>query len=206
MKKFAGLFLLLAIICSPAVAQEKDSWKVFKRPPERSRFELGGGLLFRSFDNIDSSGMPTNLRLNQLGWAGYADYRFLHWLSLGADLSGAYHLSSENGNTQIYTAMIGPRFYPFGHEHKITPFGQVLFGRGFYGYNLESQGGFNPLSHWDNGYTWMAGGGLDVRYRRRWLIRIIEFDYEDSKFGASGAPSEGNYRVSVGLIYRFGVR
>jgi hypothetical protein len=206
MKKFAGLFLLLAIFCSPAVAQDKDSWKVFKRPPQRSRFELGGGLLFRSFDNIDSTGMPTNLRLDQLGWSGYADYRFLHWLSLGADLSGAYHFSSNNGNTQIYTGMIGPRFYPFGHEHKITPFGQVLFGRGFYGYNLESQGGFNPLSHWDNGYTWMAGGGLDVRYKRRWLIRIVEFDYEASHFGATGAPSEGNYRVSAGLIYRFGVR
>jgi|ERR1700722_11182425 hypothetical protein len=208
MKKFAGLFLLLAIFCSPAVAQEKDSWKVFKRPPTRSRFELGGGVLFRSFDNIDSTGQPaTNYqRLSQLGWSGYADYRFLRWLSIGGDLSGAYHLSSNNGNTQIYTVMIGPQFYPFGHDHKIIPFGHVLFGRGVYGFNLESQGGFNPLSRWDNAYTWMGGGGLDVKYKRRWLIRLIEADYEASHFGASGAPSEGNYRISVGLIYRFGVR
>jgi hypothetical protein len=206
MKKFAGLFLLLAIFCSPAVAQEKDSWKVFKRPPQRSRFELGGGLLFRSFYNINSTGTATGQRLNQLGWSGYADYRFLRWLSLGGDLSGAYHLSSNNGNTQIYTVMIGPRFYPFGHEHKITPFGQVLFGRGFYGYNLESQGGFNPFSRWTNGYNWMGGGGLDFRYKRRWLLRIPEVDYESSHFGASGQPSQGNFRLSVGLIYRFGVR
>ncbi|HEY0704398.1 MAG TPA: hypothetical protein VGD60_16615 [Candidatus Acidoferrales bacterium] len=206
MKKFAGLFLLLAIFCSPAVAQDKDGWRVFKKPPTRSRFELGGGVLFRSFDNIDSSGTPTNLRLDQLGWNAYADYRFLRWLSVAGDLSGAYHLSSTNGNTQIYNVMVGPQFYPFGHEHKITPFGHVLFGRGVYGYNLESQGGFNPLSHWDNGYTWMGGGGLDLRYKKRWRIRMIEVDYESSHFGKSGAPSEGNYRVSLGLIYRFGVK
>ena len=168
MKKVAGFLLLAAIFSSPAFAQqEKDSWSVFKKPPTKSRLELGGGVLFRSFSNLTPTGTPDNTRLNMLGFDTYADYRFLHWLSLGGDLSGTYHLSSENGNTQIYTVMLGPQIYPFGHNHKITPWGHVLFGRGFYGFNLESQGGFNPFSRWDNAFAWMGGGGLDLRWHGR---------------------------------------
>jgi len=208
MKKVAGLLLLMAIFCSPALAQqEKDSWSIFKKPPSKSRLELGGGVLFRSFSNLTPTGTPNNTRLNMLGFDTYADYRFLHWLSLGGDLSGTYHLSSENGNTQIYTVMLGPQIYPFGHNHKLTPWGHVLFGRGFYGFNLESQGGFNPFSRWDNAFALMGGGGLDLRFKRRWRIRLIEFDYESTKFNVSGSNGYGgNYRVSVGLLYRFGVR
>jgi hypothetical protein len=209
MKKVAGILLLVAIFCLPALAQDKDGWKTFKTRPTKSRLELGGGLLYRSFGNIASTGASTGTQLNTLGWSSYADYRFLRWLSVAGDLSGSYHLSSENGNTQIYTLMVGPQFYPFGHDHKITPFGHVLLGRGFYGYDLESQGGFNHFSHWDNGLAWMAGGGLDMKFKKRWRIRLIEVDYEETKFGTagtSGTSSEGNYRVSVGLIYRFGLK
>jgi hypothetical protein len=206
MKKVAGFLLLMAICCSPALAQEKDSWKVFKEKPTKTRFELGGGLLYRSFSNITSTGNSTGLKLDMLGWDVYGDYRFLKWLSIGGDLSGAYHLSSENGNTQIYTVMLGPQLYPLGHNHKITPWGHILFGRGLYGLNIESQGGFNPVSHWENDYAWMAGGGLDVQFKKRWKIRLIEADYEDTNFGVPGATSYSNYRVTIGALYRFGVK
>jgi outer membrane protein with beta-barrel domain len=206
MKKVAGILVLMAIFCAPAMAQDKDGWKVFKKPPTKSRLELGGGVLFRSFSNITANGTPTGTRLDMVGWSGYADYRFLRWLSIGGDLSGAYHLSSPNGNTQIYTVMLGPQIYPFGHDHKITPFGHVLLGRGFYGFDLESQGGFNHFSRWDNSLAWMGGGGLDVKFKRHWRIRLIEFDYESTKFAAPGSPGYGNYRVTGGLLYRFGIK
>ena len=206
MKKVAGFFLLVLISCSPALAQDRDGWKVFKKPPTRTRFELGGGVLFRSFSNLTPPGSPTGTRLDMVGWNGYADYRFLRWLSLGGELSGAYHLSGENGNTQIYTATLGPQIYPLGHDHKITPFGHILFGLGVYGFDLESQGGFNHFSRWDNSFAWMAGGGLDVKFKKRWRIRLVEFDYEDTKFNLSGTPGYGNYRVTAGLLYRFGLK
>lgn len=206
MKKVAGFFLMVLIFCSPVLAQDRDGWKVFKKPPTKTRFELGGGVLFRSFSNLTPTGSPTGTRLDMVGWNGYADYRFLRWLSLGGELSGAYHLSSENGNTQLYTLMLGPAIYPLGHDHKITPFGHVLFGPGFYGLDLESQGGFNHFSRWDHSLAWMAGGGLDVKFKKRWRIRLIEFDYEDTKFNVSGTPGYGNYRVTAGLLYRFGLK
>lgn len=202
MKKVAGILLLLAIFSAPAMAQ--DSWSVFKKKPTKSRLELGGGVLYRSFANIDSAGQATNTSLSMAGWSVYADYRFLRWLSIGGDLSGAYHLSSEFGDTQIYNVAIGPQFYPFGHTHKLTPWGHVLLGHGFYGFDLEPQGGFNHFSRWDNGFEWMAGGGFDLKWKRRWAIRILELDYESTRLGATGSPSQSNYRASVGLIYRFG--
>jgi hypothetical protein len=143
------------------------------------------------------------------GFSMYADYRIFRWLSVGADLSGAYNINSVNGNTQLYTLMFGARIYPLGHRHKITPFGEILVGPAYSGYNLESQGGFNSFSHWGWSTAWMGGGGFDVKFKKRWSIRLIELDYEHTNFsqinaGSYGGTSQGNYRVSVGMIYRFG--
>ena len=139
----------------------------------------------------------------------YADYRIFRWLSAAGDLSGAYNINSVNGNTQLYTLMLGARIYPLGHRHKITPFGEVLIGPGYSGYNLEPQGGFNEFSHWGWSTAWMGGGGVDVKFKKRWTIRLIEFDYEHTNFsqinaGSYAGTSQGNYRGAVGFIYRFG--
>jgi hypothetical protein len=159
--------------------------------------------MYRSLLEADSH------RLNMNGFSTYADYRIFRWLSVGADLSGTYNINSVNGNTQLYSLMFGARIYPLGHRHKITPFGEVLVGPAYSGYNLESQGGFNPYSHWGWSTAWMGGGGFDVKFKKRWTIRLIELDYEHTNFsqinaGSYGGSSQGNYRAAVGMIYRFG--
>ncbi len=50
-----------------------------------------------------------------------------------------------------------------------------------------------------------------MKFKKRWSIRLIEFDYEHTNFyqinaGNYGGTAQGNYRVSVGMIYRFGVK
>jgi hypothetical protein len=214
--KVAGILLLTALFCGRAMAQENSMFKPnlskFKpRKPDRAKFELGAGYSYRSF--LEPSPHPPNLsnRLNMNGFNVHGEYRIFRWLSAAGDISGTYNINSANGDTQMYTLMFGPEFYPLGHRHKITPFGHFLIGEGFSVYNLESQGGFAPVSHWDNGYVWMAGGGLDVRFKKRWTIRLIDADYEITHFanvgtGSYSGTSQGNYRVSVGLIYRFGVK
>ena len=216
MKKIAGILLLTALFCGHAMAQENSMFKpnlskLKPRKPDRAKFELGAGYTYRSF--LEPSPPPPNLsnRLNMNGFNVHGEYRIFRWLSAAGEISGAYNISSINGNTQMYTLMFGPELYPLGHRHKITPFGHVLFGEGFSVYNLASQGGFAAVSHWDNGYMWMAGGGLDVRFKKRWTIRLIDANYEITHFanvgtGSYDGTSQGNYRVSVGLIYRFGVK
>ena len=57
----------------------------------------------------------------------------------------------------------------------------------------------------------MGGGGIDVKFKPRWTIRLIEFDYEHTNFGmisaqTYGGTGQGNYRGAVGIIYHFGVK
>ena len=230
MKKVAGILFLLALFGVRVSAQELSLYgplpispapvspppenllfgipkphipKPHLEKPSRSNFELGGGYMYRTLLEADGH------RLNMNGFSMYADYRIFRWLSAAADLSGAYNINSVNGNTQLYTLMFGARIYPLGHRHKITPFAEVLVGPGYSGYNLEAQGGFNEFSHWGWANTWMAGGGFNVKFKKRWTIRLIEFDYEHTGFYQInaqnyGGTSQGNYRGAVGFIYRFG--
>jgi hypothetical protein len=48
----------------------------------------------------------------------------------------------------------------------------------------------------------MAGGGLDWKIKEHWSVRVIQADYEQSRF-ISGSASQTNYRASIGLVYRF---
>jgi hypothetical protein len=190
MKKLAGLFILVFIFCMPATAQDF------------AKYEAGGGFDFRSFAN-DITG--TGSRLSMVGWSGYGDYHIWKFINVAADFSGTYNRNNTFGNTSIYSFLAGPQLYPFGHNHKITVFGQLLFGGGVYLYHLPSQNGFGSEDKSYAGLVWMGGGGVDWRVRKRWAIRFIQADYEQTRF-LSGSPSQGNYRVSVGLLYRFGVK
>ena len=88
-----------------------------------------------------------------------------------------------NGNTQLYTLMFGARIYPLGHRHKITPFGEVLVGTGLFRLQPgERREASIQFSHWGWATTWMGGGGFDVKFKKRWTIRLIEFDYEHTNF------------------------
>jgi hypothetical protein len=216
-KKVAGILLLLALFCAPAKAQEysifKPDWSKLKpQKPTRTKFELGGGYTYRSFLEPDPTVRSPSLsnRQNMNGFGIFGAYRLFRWLSVAGDISGTYNISNVNGDVQMYTIMLGPQIYPLGHRHKITPFGHILFGEGFSVFNLQSQGGFAPVSAWDHGLDWMAGGGLDVKFKKRWTIRLIQADYELTHFSNIGTGfytgNQGNYRVSVGIIYHFGVK
>jgi hypothetical protein len=203
--KMAALALLVAVMCVPAKAQDFLKWN-------SNKLEIGGGYTYVSLLEVDGTH-----RLNMNGFNAFGEYRIIKWISLGVDLSGTYNFSHaklanpgsgtgaepSNGTTQLYNMYIGPRFYPFGHAHKITPFGHFMIGPAIYGNNIPPAGGYDAFSYWDHAYSWMAGGGLDLRVKKRWTVRIVDVDWEHTKF-FNQAAGQGNYRVSVGLIYRFG--
>jgi hypothetical protein len=190
MKNLVGLFILALIFCMPAMAQDIP------------KYEIGGGFAYRSFDQFSGT------RLNMAGWEAYGDYHVWRFINVAADIAGTYNrygssgsVNKTNTSTDIYSFLVGPQLYPFGHGHKITAFAHVLFGGGYFSYHL-SQVGFTPLSTSYFGSVWMGGGGLDWKVKQHWSIRLIQADYEQTRF-LSGAPSQGNYRASIGLVYRF---
>ncbi|HUO34593.1 MAG TPA: outer membrane beta-barrel protein [Candidatus Acidoferrum sp.] len=184
--KWLGLVILVAMCAIPALAQD-----------EVPSIEVGGGYTFRSYNN------PNGPRLSMNGWDGMADYMlFWKWLSVAGQVDGTYKDDGVNGNTSIYSAMAGPQFYPFGHR-RITLFGQALFGEGYTRYILPSQGGYPKTTFTSNAFAWQVGGGVDYAWKQHWSIRVIQFDYEDTRF-FHASPSQGNYKISVGIMYRFG--
>lgn len=188
MRKWIGMaaFVLLCVI--PAKAQENQvpSW------------EVGGGYTFRSYDDPNAT-----TRLNMNGWDVAADYMvFRKWLSVAAQGDGTYASRGLDGKTSIYTVMAGPQLYPFGHR-RLTFYGHFLFGEGFTKLVVPAQGGFPTTTFTSNHYSWEGGVGVDYAWRPHWTIRAFQFDYEDTKFFNAGL-AQGNYKISVGVLYRFG--
>jgi opacity protein-like surface antigen len=189
MKKWFGLFALLFIFTLPALAQQTPAW------------DVEGAYLFRSF-------YPTNApRFGTNGWNASLDHNLRKWIGVTGDFTGTYRNKGLNGDSQIYTFMIGPRIYPFGHRHKLVPYGQVLFGGGYDRLTFPLNAGFPKTTTTSGDFAWAGGGGVQLRINPKWALRLAEFDYEQTRF--SNYPNQttntqGNYRISVGIVYHIG--
>ena len=189
----AGIVLMMAI---PAKGQQLTP-----------QYEIGGGYDYTLFAN--SVGKS---HLNMSGWDVNGAYNWRRHFAAVLDISGVYNTQSSsnpgiNGiDTHVYTYAAGPRFYPLGH-HKLTLFGQVLFGGGHVSQFLPGVPPFPPTTVKDNSFTAIAGGGLDVNWTEHWAIRLVEADYEHSNFfsSRSSGVGQGDERLVVGIVYRFGV-
>ncbi|HTV60768.1 MAG TPA: outer membrane beta-barrel protein [Verrucomicrobiae bacterium] len=186
MTKWLGLLALILLGVAPTQAQDN------KVPT----WEVGGGYTFRDYNNPNTSD-----RFVMNGWAIMADRMvFRKWLSVAAQADGGY--TSEGNNTRVYTVMAGPQVYPFGHR-KITLYGQFLFGEGYTRYVVPASGGYPSTPFSSHAYAWQGGGGFDYAWKPHWTIRMVQFDYENTRF-FNANPSQGNFKVSVGIMYRFG--
>ncbi len=191
MKKLLGFFALLFIFTLPATAQQTPS------------YDLEGGYLYRSFYPTNAPRFATN------GWNVSLDHNFKNWIGITGDLSGTYGNQGVNGKSQIYTFMAGPRIYPFGHRHKLIPYGQVLFGAGYDRLTFPLNSGFPETTFTSTAFAWMGGGGVQVKIKPSWAIRLFEFDYEKTRFSNypnQSTNTQANYRISVGLVYHIGER
>ena len=193
MKKSFGLISLLFIFAWPAAAQQTPAW------------DVEGGYLYRSFYS------PTTAnRFAMNGWDASFDHNIRKWIGVAGDFNGTYRNQGVNGgDTNIYTFMVGPRIYPFGHRHKLIPYGQVLFGGGYDRLTFPASGGFPKITTDSAAFAWAGGGGVQVRLKPNWALRLFEFDYEQTRF--SNYPNQttvtqGNYRISVGIVYHIGVK
>lgn len=182
---------LVLSACAPARSQQTP------------KFELGGGYTYISYYSSTSA---SNLKMN--GWNAWGDYNIFRWLGVAADFSGVYNTQpssstlGKNPNTQIYAFLAGPRFFPLGRR-RLTPFAQMLLGGAHYNFSASAQPPLPGQSASDTAYSWLAGGGLDVRVKRHWGLRIIEVGVFHTRF-FGGNPSHNNTRISAGLVYRFG--
>jgi hypothetical protein len=150
---------------------------------------------------------PAGYYLDLVGWTGSANYNLFRWLSGQVEASGDYSNKALIGRTSVYTLLAGPEFFPL-HHHKLTPWGHFVFGQGYYRDSIPSFGGFPAHVNGAFSFAWEGGAGLDMNVKRRWGIRLLEFDYASTSFfhGQPNQPRQSNYRLGVGIIYRIGKR
>jgi hypothetical protein len=188
MKRLLGFSLILAAFAVPAMAQDMP------------KIDLSAGYSFRLFSPTSGAYRGTN------GWYASGNYNiFKRWLGVEIDAEGTYGTHGTYGTTQIYNLLVGPRFYPFGH-HKLTTFAHALLGEGYYRNATPANAGYPNNVESTYAPSWEVGAGFDLALKEHWGVRLIELDAGQTRFSVPGTLSvtQGDYRASVGLTYRFG--
>jgi hypothetical protein len=201
------LLLLFAIVFTALPAAAQSEWQLYggtsflwaKTSPYAQQFNL---------DTQHEFGWQTDI--SQYPW---------RWFGGTLESSGFYgrpnlydpatnRTYSNLLNVKTYTMMFGPTF-AYMRNPRFQPFGHVLLGGIYRGSSLTSKGDPNEIL---NGQTpsreqwifgWALGGGADVSINRLVAIRG-QMDWLPSTFKNLDNDRQNNFRVTVGLVFRFG--
>jgi hypothetical protein len=138
------------------------------------KVEIFGGY---QFTHLDPS-------LNMNGWDAAVTGNFKHVLGITGDVSGVY-----KSGLHFYTYTAGPVLTL--RAPVVQPFVHVLIGGA-----TASAGGSST-----NGFALMAGGGLDLGWRKGIGFRLVQIDWLSTRF--SGVTDNKNTRVSTGIVLKF---
>ena len=202
------LLVLLAAVGTALPAAAQNDWQIY------------GGTSFLWVKNDSTTLQSVNLgTLNEWGWqTDITEYPW-RWFGGTVESSGFYARPSFYDptnqqsygnllNVKSYTMMFGPSF-AYRRNPYFEPFGHILAGAVneqctlIHSYdacrlfNGESGG----YSQWIFG--WSLGGGADIRLSRLIAIRG-QMDWLPTTFKNLYNDRQNNYRVSVGLVFRFG--
>jgi hypothetical protein len=144
-----------------------------------------------AFDRVSSGGTSSNLS----GGMGSVGYNLKPWLQIVADTS--YDLVSSGGvKNVLYGNHFGGRYFYHRNRWGMTPFAEGLVGGSRFDITVSGNGGYKTSA---NCISYKAGGGIDVRVKKHWEIRLIDVDYYRTSFGGT---TQNNYWASAGVVLR----
>jgi opacity protein-like surface antigen len=182
---------------------------------EADKFEVTGDYSYLRFN----PGLPSYFNSQNLnGGGGQAALYLNSWFGVAADFQGygSYTQCLKPGNplgstgcasANLFTYMFGPQIkYRAG---KLEPFAEVLLGgahSNFYANACTSEGLCGSKSPSNNAFAIAIGGGVDFHATEHIAIRIVDADYELTRFGnnfTNGNNSQSNFRFQTGIQFRF---
>jgi opacity protein-like surface antigen len=201
MKRLASVFFIVLLFGALAYAQDHKA-------------EITGDYsYFRA-----NPGLPSYFNSQNLngGGAQVAVY-FSNWLALAGDFQGygSYTQCTKPGapvtgcaSGNLFTYTFGPQVkYRAG---KFEPFAEVLAGgahSNFYGNACSNVSGIcGSKSPSNNAFALVIGGGVDINLSSKFAIRLVDADYELTRFGnnfTGGNNSQSNFRFQTGVQFRF---
>jgi hypothetical protein len=159
----------------------------------------------------------TIARQNMDGWVGSATGYVTQWFGVGAEFSGQFGsipppagISSPDLNFKEYSYLAGPQFR-FLDRARVQSSVRLLVGGVFGQVNVSSNatpaqisqlGGANYLGFNQTKFAAMLAIPVDISVTRLIAIRVEPGLYL-TNFNQSG---QGNFRISVGPVFRFGKR
>jgi hypothetical protein len=167
------------------------------------------------------------------GGHGQFIWNFNKWISAVGDFGAVNKPNIGIINVQNTTAFAygGPRFYY--RKHRLSPFGEVLFGGAFRHASTEvtaltfidtpnlpvvSPPNLFPgplavvragLSTTQNAFSMRTGGGLDYRLSKHFSARAVEVDYILTRFPSLSTgvrENQSSIAASAGIIFTFGAQ
>jgi len=130
-------------------------------------------------------------------------YNATKWVGLVGDFGAYYAGNVQNtGFTlSIFPYTFGPRF-TVRKNKTFTPYAQALFGGGHAGGTLYTRNFVPPGSK--NAFALIVGGGVDANINSHFAIRLAEVDYMFTNFPDGSANHEDHFRLTTGVVFRFG--
>jgi hypothetical protein len=183
-------YLSLPLLVQPLFAQDAVRSEVF------------GGYQYTHFDRFTQFSIAP-ISVNGNGWNASFTRHLADWVGVKADVSGAYATNSSSGQNNGWVHLTTYTFGPVisaPANHGISPFGEVLLG----GY-FQSAG----VGATVDGFVLLAGGGVDVGFRRHFAVRAFEVDWmgfmtnNNPPGVAQSQTAKSNVRLSTGIIFRF---
>ncbi len=138
-----------------------------------------------SYMNVNPSGATRSI--NTSGWEAELNYNLNKTWGIVGDISGHYCCSGQS----IHNFMVGPQLSYRLEKH-------TFFVHGLVGGSHAS-----GLSQTDTNVAWAGGGGWDWNVRPSWAIRVFQADYLGTHFLSQ---TQANFRVSTGIVFRWGKR
>jgi hypothetical protein len=155
------------------------------------------GTLFGGYSYAHGTLLTTDFAPNFNGWHVSVSRRTPIWIEVEGDLSGHYG-SSAGTRMRMHTLMFGPRFAHYGKKYSL--YSHFLFGLS----RIHADGAIPDTitaSKSETSNAWAPGLGFDLRPHKKVGIRVIQFDYVSTWFGAGSLTFP---RLSSGVAFYFG--
>ena len=135
------------------------------------------------------------------GWHASVAGNVNKWFGLAADFTGHYGGGTDEDGfderQRVHSYHFGPRFS--ARRQRVTPFAHALFGASSLKTRLAAPG--QRFEFNDTGFSFVLGGGLDIKVHDRVHIRAFQLDYLRARFFGE---TENRGRLAFGLVIRLG--
>ncbi len=205
MKKMTWFAIFLSFVFTQsALAQETPRVEIFGgysylRVTTDDDF-LGPNGGSGSLDSISGNGFMTSAAYNLTKRIGIVGEFSRHTKETNLqNLIRQTGIPNVRVETRVSTFLFGPRFTL--RSESVEPFAHFLVGGAHGSFDISGLG----VSASDSGtaFTFAAGGGVDIKFSQRLVVRLVQADYLRTLTGGSDLNSG---RISTGLVFRIGER